>query len=196
MSADAFDGIPSVDDMAEVIEQVKQYMEDNPEFRAELEEGHPSGNPITLGPRLPTPEDWAALQVKGAQDNAAKWLANTTHPKKNFKEEALRETSRARYHSSMEEALRENRWEGGMALVDESETMAIIQKRGSGAYSGGVADRADKITRRVKELHPDRLALAAAIDALPVSTDAEREAKIIANVRGLKAIGKKRRGAS
>ena len=193
-SQEAF--VPSVDDMADAIEHVKQLMEEDPEWREELEVGRPTGNPITLGPRLPPPEEWAQLQVKGAQDNADKWLARTTHPKKNFKEEALRETSRRRFHDSMERVLSENRWEGGMALVDESEALAIVAKRGRDVYVRGVADRTDKILRRVKELHADRLALAATIDAMPVATDSEREAKMIANKRGLEAIGRARRGAS
>ena len=188
--------VPSVDDMADAIERVKQLMEEDPEFREELEVGRPTGNPITLGPRLPPPEEWAQLQVKGAQDNADKWLARTTHPKKNFREEALRESSRARYHESMDRVLRDNLWEGGMALVDESEALAIVAKRGRDVYSRGVADRTDKILRRVKELHADRLALAATIDAMPVATDADREAKMIANKRGLEAIGRQRRGVS
>lgn len=186
--------VPSVEDMHNAIEGMKQAMEEDPEWREELEVGRPSGNPIVLGPRLPTPEDWAAEQIAGAKAKAAKWLKNTVHPKKNFKEEALRATSRERYHDSMERVLAEDRWEGGMALVDESEAMNIIEKRGAAAYSKGVEDRAAKIQRRVKELHADRLALVATTDTMPVSTAAEREAKMIANLHGLIAIGQRRRG--
>ncbi len=187
--------IPSVEDMALAIDHVKQMMEDDPEFRRELEEGHTSGNPMVLGPRLPTPAEWADLQIKGAKDNASKWLARVTKPKKNFKEEALKATSRERYKNSMENVIAKDLWAGGMALVDESETIATITRRGATAYSKGVEDRRPKILRRIEELHADRLALAATIDALPVGTDDEREAKMIANVRGLKAIGARRRGA-
>jgi len=194
MSKGDFPSVPSIDDMLGRINETRTRMDEDEEFRKELEEGHPSGNPITLGPRLPTPEEWADLQVKGAQDNAAKWLDRTTKPKKNFKEEALRATSVDRYHDSMSKVLSEKRWEGGMALVDEGEAIAIIKKRGSGAYSSGVADRKPKIQRVVKDLHADRLALCSEIDAMDISTDAEREAKMIANKRGLQAIGKKRRG--
>lgn len=188
--------IPTVEDMWQMIQGVKAKMEADPEFRQELEEGHPSGNPITLGPRLPSPEEHTRLQIQGAQNNASKWLQRTTHPKKNFKEEALRATSVDRYHNSMQRVLQHKLWSGGMALVDESETIATIERRGANVYSQGVADREAKILRRNKELHSDRLALAASIDALPVGTDAEREAKMIANLRGLKAIGAKRRGVT
>ncbi len=193
MASTGLPRVPSVDDMASAIDDMRSRIDSDPDLRHELVEGHTSGNPMTLGPRLPTPEEWAALQVKGSQDNAQKWLDRTTKPRKNFKLEALKDTSRQRYKTSMEEVLREDRWGGGMALVDESETINLIAKRGSSVYSQGVADRKDKISRRIKELHADRLALAATIDAMPVATDADREAKVIANIRGLKAIGQKRR---
>ena len=186
--------VPSIDDMLGAINGVRELMDENEEFRLELTEGHTSGNPMVLGPRLPSAEEWAELQIKGAKDNAQKWLDRTTHPKKNFKEEALRTSSVERYHNSMERVLSEKRWEGGMELVNESDAMDTIKRRGSAAYSKGVEDRRPKILARVKELHSDRLALAVAIDTMPVSTDDEREAKMIANVRGLKAIGTKRRG--
>jgi len=187
--------IPSVDDMALAIEHIKQMMEDDPEFKQELDVGRPSGNPITLGPRLPSVDEWTDLQIKGARDNAGKWLERTTKPKKNFREEALKATSRDRYRTSMENVLAKDLWAGGMALVDESETMAIIAKRGASVYQKGVEDRAAKIRRRVAELREDRLAACAVVDAMPVGTDSEREAKMIANLHALKAIGLKRRGA-
>ena len=193
MGKNSLAAIPSVEEMAAAIDQMKARIEADPDLKHELVEGHTSGNPMVLGPRLPSPEEWARLQVKGSQDNAAKWLERTTKPKKNFKAEALKPTSQARYKASMEKVLREGTYEGGMELVDEGETMDIIAKRGSAAYSQGVADRTPKIIRRVKELHSDRLALAATIDNMPTSTDAEREAKMITNKRGLEAIGLKRR---
>jgi len=187
--------IPSIEDMALAIEAAKQVMDEDPEFRKELEEGHTSGNPMVLGPRLPSADEWADLQIKGARDNAQKWLDRTTKPKKNFREEALRETSRARYRTSMENVLAKDLWAGGMALVNESETIATIQAGGAGVYTSGVERRKAKIRRRVAELRESRLALCATVDAMPVGTDSEREAKMIANMRGLKAIGLARRGA-
>ncbi len=194
MSDSGLGFVPSVADMAAAIEGVKAQIEVDEELRHELTEGHTSGNPMTLGPRLPSPAKWAELQIKGAKDNANKWLENTIHPKRNFREEALKPDSIARFKDSMERAIREGRWEGGMALVDENETIATITKRGASVYANGVEDRAAKILRRVTDLHADRLALCVTVDALPSATEADREAKMIANLRGLKAIGARRRG--
>ena len=186
----------SVAEMMGMLTLVREKMDTDEELGRGLREGRPSGNPIQLGPRLPTAEDWADLQIKGAQANADKWLKNTTAPKKNFKEEALRGTSIARFKASMQRVINEGTWEGGMGLVDESETIATIKRLGSSVYSSGIANRKPKIERVVRELREERLALCLMIDAMPVSTDAEREAKMIANKRGLQAIGARRRGAS
>lgn len=186
--------VPTIDDMLGAINETRARMETDEEFRKELVEGHPSGNPITLGPRLPDPVEWAKLQVEGAVAKGQVWLDRTTKPKKNFKEEALRKTSVERFHDSMSRALAEKRWEGGMANVNESEAIQIIKDGGTTPYTSGIQRRKAKIERVVKELHSDRLALASTIDGLAVATDADREAKMIANKRGLQAIGKKRRG--
>lgn len=186
--------LPSVDDMLGRINQTRERMDEDENFYQSLVDPHPSGNPISLGRRIPTPEEMTKLQIKGVKDNADKWLERTTHPKKNFKEEALKATSVDRYEDSMRKVLDEGRWQGGMANVNESEAMAIIEKVGASGYSSAVAAREAKILRVHKELDSDRLALAAVIDDMKVATDGDREEKMIANKRGLQAIGKKRRG--
>lgn len=194
MSPNPLGDLPSVDDMLGKINDTRERMETDEEFYKSLTDPHPSGNPMTLGRRIPTPEEMTDLQVQGAQNNADKWLKRVTNPKKNFKEEALKQTTVDRYNNSMQKVISEDRFRGGMANVNESETIDIIKAGGSGVYSGGVARRKAKILRVHKELDSDRLALASEVDGMPVATDGDREAKMIANKRGLQAIGKKRRG--
>lgn len=193
MATDVFAELHSVEDMAAVIAANKARIEADDELHRELTVGRPDGNPIQLGPRLPSPEDWAKEQIAGAEAKAEKWLTNTTRPKKNFKEEALKPDAQNRYKTSMQRVISENLQAGGMALVDVDETMDTIRAGGSGAYSGGVARREKKITRRVRELHADRLALCNHLDGMATATDADREKKMIENRRGLIAIGKSRR---
>jgi hypothetical protein len=193
MATDTFDQLHSVDDMAAVIAANRQRIEEDDELRRELTEGRPSGNPIQLGPRLPTPETWAKEQIAGARAKGDKWLTNTTHPRKNFKEEALSPDAQKRYKDSMQRVINEGLHAGGMQNVDVDETMKTIEAGGSSAYVSGVERREAKITRRVKELHADRLALCSHLDGMPTATDADREKKMIENRRGLIAIGKARR---
>jgi hypothetical protein len=195
MAKDTSTHIPTIEEMDAAIAASRAQIESDETLHRELTEGRPSGNPITLGPRLPDAKTWASDQIDGAKAKASKWLRNTTHPTKNFKEEALKPEAQKRYKDSMTRVLEQNLHAGGMALVDESETMAIISARGEGVYSKGIEDRRAKIERRVDELHADRLALVHTVDGMPIATDEQREAKMVANVRGLKAIGARRRGA-
>jgi hypothetical protein len=193
MAQDVLVELHSVDEMADVIAANRARIEGDEKLQRELTEGRPDGNPIQLGPRLPSAEDWAEEQVSGAAAKADKWLTNTTRPKKNFKEEALKEDAKKRYKESMQRVIAEDRHAGGMALVDVDETIKTIEAGGSSAYSNGVSRRKAKILRRVKELHADRLALCNHLDGMPTATDADREKKMIENRRGLIAIGKARR---
>lgn len=194
MANNVFAGIPTVEEMEAAITASAAEIESNDKLRKELNEGRPDGNPITLGPRLPSAADWAEEQVKGSTAKGGKWLKNTTNPRKNFKVEALKPAAQERYKNSMRKVIEEDLHAGGMKLVSEDETMAIIQAGGEAPYTSGVTRRKAKILRRVEELHPARLALTQVIDAMDVSTDEAREAKMIANKRGNQAIGKKRRG--
>ena len=195
MAGKALSHISTVDEMGEEIARMRSTIEADETLHRELTEGRPSGNPIQLGPRLPDAKTWAEDQIAGAKAKSGKWLRNTIHPRKNFKEEALRPEAQKRYKDSMEKVISQGLHAGGMALVDESETMAIIEARGDSVYSKGIEDRRKKIERRVQELHGDRLALANVVDGMPTATDEDREAKMVKNVRGLKAIGAARRGA-
>lgn len=194
MGDNALSALPSVEEMLGAINETRERMETDEEFYKSLVDPHPSGNPITLGRRIPTPARMTELQLKGVRDNKQKWLDNTTKPKKNFKEEALKPDAVERYKESMRLVIAEDRHKGGMELVDESETMAIIKKVGAEGYAKATEAREAKILRAHESLDSDRLALASTVDGLPTVTDDDREAKMIANVRGLKAIGKKRRG--
>lgn len=194
MANDPLSNLSSVDELTETIRGNVNRMETDEEYYKSLVDPHPSGNPITIGRRIPTPEELTALQIKGTEDNAQKWLDRVTHPRKNFKEEALKETTRKRYHDSMSKVLSEERWEGGMANVNETEALDTIKALGASHYSDAVKARESKILRVAKELDSARLALASHIDDLPTATDADREKKMIENKRGLQAIGKMRRG--
>ncbi len=196
MSANPLVTIPSVEEMLGKINETRERMETDEDFLKSLVDPHPAGNPMTLGRRIPTPERMTALQIKGVEDNKKKWLENTTNPRKNFKVEALKPDAVERYKESMRQVIEEDRHKGGMELVNEAETIAIIKAVGADGYAKAVKAREAKILRAHKSLDSDRLALAAVVDDLPTVTDDDREEKMIANVRGLKAIGKKRRGVT
>lgn len=152
------------------------------------------GNPMTLGPRVPEAADWADKQTANAEAASELWLKNVQRPKKNPIAAALK--ANTKYKAKMQESIAQDKFAKGLQKVDEDEMYAIIAARGSESFRSGVAARAVKVKRVVGDLRNRVVALTSALDAMPVDTDAQREAKMLAAKRGMQKIGKDRHGIS
>ena len=161
--------------------------------QAYVEANHPPavGNPITLGELVPNAATWANKQIKRATDAGADWLAGSLAPKAVPSKAAL--AANDKRIDKLNQSIKDKKWEGAMAKVDEDERLVTIQAGGAEAFTKGLEKRAAKITRVITDLQPRVLALKKTLDAMPEKTDAEREAKMIAAKRGMQAIGKARR---
>jgi len=148
------------------------------------------GNPLTLGPRVLTPEEWAAKQTTRASAAADTWLANVKRPRKDPVDAALKANDKRK--DKLAQAEKDKKWEKAMAKVSHDEMYSTIDKVGASGYRAGVEARTGKITRVYKELQPMVAALAGSIDAMPQATDADREKRLLAARRGMIEIGKKR----
>lgn len=166
-------------------------LESDPEFAADLVAEH-QGNPITLGPPVISPEEWAEKQVKNASAAAQEWLKNVKRPRRDPLKAAI--AAAPKRAEKVRQALEEKKWEKAMAKVDEDVMYAVIDAVGAEGYRRGVEARKSKVVARVKELQPMVTVLKKEIEAMPDVTDADREARLLAARRGMIAIGKKRRG--
>lgn len=152
------------------------------------------GNPITLGPRVTAPDDWAADQVAGATAKAKKWLDNSLKPKKDPRAAAL--AAAPKYQLKMAEALSDKAWEGGVERYDLDVRQQVIENVGQTGFTDGIRAHKPKVDAAVKDLQPRVLALAKAIDEMPVDTDADLEARMLAARRGMIDLGRARKGLS
>lgn len=172
---------------AEILEG---YLADPEKYVAEMIDT--MGNPITLGPRVTAPEEWAADQVAGATAKAKKWLDNSLKPKKDPKAAAL--AARAKFQLKMAEALADKAWEGGVERYDLDVRQQVIENVGQSGFTDGIRAHKPKVDAAVKDLQPRVLALAKAIDEMPVDTDADLEARMLAARRGMIDLGRARKG--
>jgi len=150
------------------------------------------GNPITLGPPVISPEEWADKQVSRASNAAGEWEKNVQRPRRNPIEAAIK--AGPKRAEKLRESLDQKKWEKAMANVDEALMYDVIRKRGASAFRSGIEDRKPKVLARTKELQPLVASLKVTIDAMPDVTDADREKRLLAGRRGMIEIGKKRRG--
>lgn len=182
----------TLDNFSAQLDATIEKMATDEEFAGEVLMGHPEGNPVTLGPRVKDATDWVNDMVEGAKARSSNWLKNTKAPKKDPKAAAL--AAKGKYESNMRKALDEKRYEKGIAAYDESARDAVIDAVGASGFSEGVERHRAKAVSKIAKLQPLVAALAKTLDAMPIDTDAQREAKMIAAKRGMQEIGKRMRG--
>lgn len=163
----------------------------DPDYVAEMTAVR-QGNPVTLGPPVISAEEWAEKQTKNAAAAADTWHKNVQRPRREPIQAAI--AAAAKRKEKVLKSLEEGKWEKSMAKVDESVMYEVIRQTGPEGYRRGVQARAAKVLARAKELQPMVTALKLEIEQMPDVTDADREARMVANLRGMKVIGKKRRG--
>lgn len=152
------------------------------------------GNPITLGPRVVSAEDWATDMATAAKNKAAKWLKNSIKPKKDPKERARKASKK--YDNNMRAALDEKRWDAGIDAYDEGVRQVTIEAVGEGGYRAGIDAKSAKIKHKIGKLQPLVAALADTLDKMPVDTPEQRAAKMVAARDGMLAVKKKMRVAA
>ncbi len=140
---------------------------------------------------LKDPATWVKDQIDGVRNSLDKYRDGVANPSRDPKAAMI--AAKDRYKDSVSKSLSEDRW--GKAIeginFDEAAALAIAS---ADQLAAGVEKRRDKITRRVTKLHGLLGPHVAAMNAMPVKSDADADAKMLANVKGMREIGKKMRG--
>ncbi len=179
--------VVTIDNIGErLLARAKEFENDPALYKAQMESI--GGNPITLGPRVTDPASWAKDQVDAAKNKAQKWLDKSMKPKKVPSQAAL--AANAKRIDNLNKSLTDKTWEGAMSRVDEDVRLQVITAVGASGFSSGVERHKIKVEKKVAKLQPLVLALAQTLDGMPVASDSDREAKMIAAKRGMQAIGK------
>lgn len=165
----------------------------DPDYIASLTQER-QGNPITLGPRVASAEDWATDMQTAAKNKSAKWLANSIKPKKDPKERAKKAAKK--YENNMRTALDEKRWDKGIDTYDEGLRQETITAVGESGFRTGIDNKAKKITAKIGKLQPLVAALADTLDKMPVDTAEQRAAKMVAARDGMLKVKDKMRTAT
>lgn len=166
-------------------------VEKDPDFVREITSER-QGNPITLGPPVISPDEWADKQQKNATAAAETWHKNVQRPRREPIKAALAASEKRA--NKVREALEQKKWDKALEAVDEDVMYEVIRQTGAEGYRRGVQARAAKVKAKVTKLQPMVTALKLEIEKMPDATDADREARLLAGRKGMIAIGKKLRG--
>jgi len=136
--------------------------------------------------RLKKPEDWIKRQLENlkavGEDNFKVGIA---YPKKDTIAEGI--AAEAKYAAAIKKAVDEERRKKALEFVTLQEWFGYSKDIGAPRLVEGVTKREKEVKDFVVSWQPILLDHVAKIDVMPEVTDREREERILANLRGLKA---------
>lgn len=138
--------------------------------------------------KLKTAQQITDETIKGVADNADKWLDGFKNPRRNPQEEAKK--SGTKWKNAVSSADAQKAFVENVGSYNVDDAIKVAEEVGKDNLVKGVAARKAKILRANQELQPKREAAFDAINAMPTDTDAQREAKMIANKRAMQALNK------
>jgi hypothetical protein len=136
-------------------------------------------------PRL-TPEQWQKKLTDRSGAAGQDWLDGVKNPIRDPVQAALK--AEGKWKAKMQDAITKGTWAKKMAKVDSAAMKATAERVGPGAYTQGIAARSDKILAAGARILPKIYAAADQVGAMPDTTEADRDARMMANVKAMRAI--------
>ena len=183
--------IPTQAELALFIDEMQTVFKANPQHPSLV--GHPEGNPVQIRPAFPDAATISASFQEGVSRNQDRWLKGVQNPRANFKDAALK--AAPAWEKGVQAAVAAKSYARGMAGVNADQAIDIATAKGPAGYAEGVRIRTQKHMDKMAKVAPLAAAAVQAVRALPAVTDADREARAVAMIRGMRAVGDKVRGA-
>lgn len=136
---------------------------------------------------LKSADKMASDLISNAAQRGSQWQEGISNPSRDPIKAAL--DSKEKYKNNVMAALQSGKWERNIAKVSHADIVKTVTALGSGVYTQGISARADKIKAAFAELQPKLQAVSNAIQALPNGTDADREKRMLENLKLMRKIG-------
>lgn len=179
--------LDGLDAFSKVLDKALDVALKNPEALEGMHEHE--GNPRTLAPRIVEVDDWAEKQETNAEAAGERWRTNMLRPKKDPIIEAIK--AKTKWENKLKAAIADDSFVKGLKAVDEAAMMETLEATPASVFVDGIKRRRAKIKGKIEKLRPLLVASAETLDKMPIDTEAQREVKMIANLRAMKEIGKR-----
>ena len=147
---------------------------------------YPEPNPASVT-RLIPPGDWVDKQIAGVESvGAANYSAGVTRPKRDPIKAGI--DAQPAYEAAMRNPAVLARRVRGLQKTSIDIWAVQCETIGAARLVEGVTSRRPKIERAVGELHRRMLTHLSRIDAMPNVTPADRERRMVENLKGLRAM--------
>jgi len=156
-----------------------------PEGNRKFGDAPPPNPPVVQ--RLPTPAQWVAKQIGNLSAvGAANYSAGIVRPKKDPILAGI--AAQGKYEAEMRKPEVLKRRETELRKTNMEEWAAMAERLGPARLVEGVTTRQYKVERFVGAYQPKLESHLRVVDALPDVTDADRERRMLENLRGLKKL--------
>lgn len=146
----------------------------------------PPPNPPTVT-RLVAPADWVAKQIRNLSAvGEQNYREGITRPKRDPIQAGI--AAQGAYEAKMRDPAVLKRREAGLRRTNSDEWASMAERIGASRLVSGVTERVFKVERAVTALHGKLSQHLQRIDAMPNVTDADRERRMVENLRGLRSI--------
>jgi len=137
--------------------------------------------------RILSPEDWKKRQLDTLKSvGETNYAVGIAKPKKDPIAAGI--ATEDKYASEVKKAIDAKSRKAALEKTSMAEWYKYSSELGKGRLVEGVTKREAKVTSFITTFQPMLTTHLAKIDALPEATDGEREARMLENLRGLKAL--------
>ena len=144
----------------------------------------PPANPPTVTRVIPGPE-WVEKQLRNLQAvGEQNYREGVTRPRKDPIAAGI--AAQGAYENAMRDPNVLKRRVAGLQRTNMEEWASMAERVGASRLVAGVVERRFKVERAVSTLHGKLTQHLQHIDAMPNVTDADRERRMVENLRGLK----------
>lgn len=147
-----------------------------------------------LPARNPGP-DAGAMTEKYLRNTAAAtgdYVRGVQNPKRDPKQAAL--AANGKWKDKTAKAIQEDRFARGIQSYDAGAAIQAATSDGGAAYAAGIQKRAAKVGAAFQKLAPALSAVSQSVQQMPQDNDAQREQRMLANLRLMRDVGKRFRG--
>lgn len=137
--------------------------------------------------RVISPADWKKRQIDTLKSvGRANYLTGIASPKADPIARGI--ATEAKYAAATKKSIEEERRRKALEKTDMGEWFKYSHDLGADKLVDGVVKREAKVEKFITSYQPLLTSHLAKIDALPEETDADRETRVLENLRGLKAL--------
>lgn len=129
---------------------------------------------------------WATKLLNRVKNAAADWEQGVQNPRRS--PTAAMKAANGKWKANVQRAVTNDSYNKAVSTLTDSAIAAAAKAAGGQRFVDGVTSREPKVRAAIVKLQPKVQALSARIQGLPQDSDANREQRMIENLRGMRQL--------